>query len=754
MTDVVSTVDRDPRPVTVPTRPGPLGRLAGVAFRNRGRMILAWVAAAAVAVGLSAAFGADFSVNQGVPGSDSAQAQDLLDDRFPAQAGDRVDVVVSAPDVTDAQVQGDVATLLSELEGLPRVVSVSDPYTSPGGVSPDGDIAVARLYLDVTNPNDMPVEDTERLLAAAEAAERDGLDVALGGQTIQNAQEQEVGSEMIGLTAAAIILLIMFGSVVAAGLPLIMALSGLAVSVSLVGLLAALTDVPDFAPVLGMMLGIALGIDYALLMVTRFREWRAMGLDPERATVATLDTAGRAVLVAGGTVMVSMAGLFAMGLSVISGAALVAMVAVLVVVIAAVTLFPALLGYFGGRIDRFRLPVGRRRPIRLTSDGHVAPAPGWTRWTRLVQRYRVVATVATTALLLLLTIPFFGAHLGLPDAGNDPEGSSNRQAYDMLADGFGPGSNGPLLVVADLSAGDNGTTVPQLHSSIMSTDGVAGVAPPQLAPAGDAALITVFPTTGPQEAATEDLTRVIRDDVIPATVAGTDTTAHVGGRVATVIDINSSITDRLPFLIGGVVAVSMLLLLVAFRSVVIAVTAAVMNLISVAATYGVVAFFLEGGWAGQLIGIDTATPMAAFLPVIMFAILFGLSMDYEVFLISRMREAWVRHRDNGRAITEGLAKTGRVITAAAAIMIVVFAAFVPNDQVFIKVFGIGMATAILIDATVVRMLLVPAVMHILGRSNWWLPRGLDQRMPELNVEGRPEMFVPRPDLTPDPAPSR
>jgi len=532
-----------------------------------------------------------------------------------------------------------------------------------------------------------------------------------------------------------------------------MAIGGLAVSTSLVGVAAAIVDVPDFAAVIGMMLGIALGIDYALLMVTRFREWRAVGLDPEAATVATLDTAGRAVLVAGGTFMVSMSGLFAVGLSIMDGTAVVAMVAVAIVMLAAITLFPALLGYLGRRIDRLRLPLGRRRPAQVTAEGHLAPPAGWARWSRLVQRHRVLATVAGVAALLALAAPFLGVQIGLPDAGNDPEGTSSRQAYDMLAEGFGPGANGPLLVVADMSRGDGEATIQRLGTELRDTAGVAAVSPPRVNPAGDTALITVVPTTGPQDAATEDLVHTLRDDVIPAATEDTGTHVRVGGRTAATIDVNALIGDRLALLIGGVVVVSMLLLLLAFRSIVIAVTAAVMNMLSVAAAYGVVAYFLDGGWAGKLIGIDTSTPLAAFVPVIMFALLFGLSMDYEVFLVSRVRESWVRTRDNGRAIVTGLAATGRVITAAAAIMVVVFAAFIPSDQVFIKVFAVGMVAAILVDATLIRMLLVPAVMHLLGRGNWWLPPGMARRLPQLHVEGPSDEFR-RPVADAEPALSR
>ena len=738
-----------------PSRPGPLGRLAGLCFRRRGRVLLAWLLGLGLAAGLSAAFGGDFANSASVAGSDSERAQGLLTERFPAQSGAGVDVVVSADDVTSAEVQRRVASLLAELEGMPHVAGVDDPYAAGGSsVSPDGGTVLARVFLDVANRNDMPVEDTERMLAAAEDADGDGMEVVLGGGAVQLADQPEGDStEMIGLLAAAVILLITFGSVVAAGLPLGIAIAGLVVSSSLVGVVAAVVDVPDFAPIIAAMLGIAIGIDYALLMVTRFREWRAVGLDPEAATVATLDTAGRAVLVAGGTVMVSMAGLFAMDLSIMNGTAVVTMVAVMIVIVAAMTLFPAMLGYLGRWIERLRLPLGRRTAARVTADGHVVPATGWLRWSSWVQRHSAVAAVGSVALLVLLAAPFLGIHFAIPDAGNDPEDTSARQAYDELADAFGAGSSAPLLVVADMSSGGDAAAVEGLRAGIAGTAGVAVASQPQLNPAGDTALITVEPTTGPQETATEELVERLRDDVIPAATGGTGVEAHVGGITATTIDLNASVVERLPFLIGGVVVLSMLLLLVAFRSVVIAVTAAVMNLLSLAAAYGVLAFFFEGGWAGGLIGIDSPTPVAGYVPVIMFTLLFGLSMDYEVFLISRMRESWVRTRDNSRAILTGLAGTGRVITAAAAIMIVVFAAMITVDNVLMKAFGVGMVAAIVVDATIVRMLLVPAVMQLLGRRNWWMPRSLERWLPQLHVEGRAELFLPVPEAaTPTGAP--
>jgi putative drug exporter of the RND superfamily len=731
---------------TTRARPGPLGRLAGVAYRRRGRVILGWLAAFALVVGLSAAFAGDFTADYSVPGSDSKQAQDLLAQRVPVQAGDTVVVVVrSGAGVTGPAVRSDVTALLRELGGMPHVAAVEDPYTTPGDISRDGQTLVSHLKLDVANPVDMPVADSEKLLGAAQAAERPGLDVALGGQTIKAAEQGAIGSEGIGIAAAAIILLLTFGTVVAAGLPILVAVAGLAISSALIGMVAAVVDVPDWSTSLAAMMGIGIGIDYMLLMITRFKEWREAGLGPEAATVATLDTAGRSVLVAGGTVVVSMLGLFAMGLSFMRGAALVTIMAVLVVMAAAVTLFPALLGYVGRRVDRLRIPLGRRRQVQTTAGGHVVPSAGWTRWSRLIDRHRLVASLAGAGVLLVLAAPFLGVRFGFPDAGNDPAGRSTRQAYDMLAGGFGAGANGPLVVVTDLAAGADGGLVNRLAGALRSTPGVAAVQPPQLNPAGDAALLTVIPATGPQDTATENLVRTLREDVIPAVAGGAADQVHVGGATAAAIDSTSNIAGRIPLLIAGVVALSMLLLLLAFRSVAIAVTAAAMNLLSVGASYGVVALVLQGGWAGQLIGIDTATPMPAFIPVLMFAVLFGLSMDYEVFLVSRMRESWVRTNGHGAgAVVDGLAGTGRVITAAAAIMVAVFAAFVPSPEVVLKVIGVGMAAAIAIDATVVRMLLVPAIMHLLGRANWWLPRPVDRWLPQLRVEGRPEAFVPGP----------
>jgi putative drug exporter of the RND superfamily len=735
------TPRRSAGPATSSPRIGPLGRLARVTFRRRGRTVLAWLGALVVAVLLSMSLGGDFTADYSAPGSDSKEAQTLLEDRFPSQAGDSVDVVVRADGGIEGQQQA-VQDLLAELGTVEHVVAVSDPFQDPAGISQDGTTLVAHLRLDVENPVDMPIADSEQMLEIADAASTEGFQVGLGGQSIVQAEQGEIGSEGIGLAAAAIILLITFGSVVAAGLPILVAVAGLAVSSTLTTVVISFVDAPDWSTSLATMMGIGIGIDYTLLMVTRFREWRAAGLDPEAATVATLDTAGRSVMVAGTTVVISMLGLFAMGLSFMRGAAVVTILGVLVVMIASITLFPALLGYLGKHVDRLRLPIGRGHTVVVAEGGHVEPSRGWLAWSRLVDRHRIAAALVGVLVLLALAAPFLAVRFGFPDAGNNREETSSRQAYDMLAEGFGAGMNGPLLLVAEVPQGSSDGTLDQIGAAVAETPGVAAVVPASLNPEGDTAVITVVPTTGPQDSETVDLVTTLRDDVLPQATEGSGVTVHVGGVTATSIDSSDNIAKRLPLLIGGVVLLSMLLLIVSFRSLAVAVKAAIMNLLSVAAAYGVVALVLQGGWAGQLIGIDTPTPLPAFVPVLMFAVLFGLSMDYEVFLVSRMREGWLRTHDNEQAILGGLAGTGRVITAAAAIMVAVFAAFIPSPDVVLKVIGVGMAAAIFIDATVVRLLLVPAVMHLLGRANWWMPAWLDRLLPELHVEGHPEDHLP------------
>ena len=738
---VRSTVP-EPTPATEPEpalRPGLLGRIASVSFRHRWLTLGSWIAVVVLAVLVSGAVGGKFSADYTAHGSDSAKAQQLLRERFPAVSGDSVDVVVRA-DAGIKKSRPEIASLLKAIDAVPHVSSVDAPFKSPGSISADGHTLLVRAHLDIVNPADMPLADAQRFVDAAEKADHDGFDVAVNGQSILQTEQGGFGSEGFGLFIAALVLLLAFGSVVAAGLPILTAVLGLGVSASLVGIVAAVMGVPDWASSLASMMGIGVGIDYVLLLVSRYRENLDAGRDPLTAVIATVETAGRSVLVAGTTVVISLLGLFAMGLSYMRGAAVVTILAVLVVLAASITAVPALLAVVGHRINALRIPgTGRTRSAARAKPAGRGMA---YRWSRGVQRRPVLGAVAGVGLLILLALQMTTLHFGFPDSGNSQAGFQDRRAYDMTAQAFGKGSNGPLLLVAQLPAKNETSALDGLARTLDSTPGIASVSPASVSPDGSTAIVTVVPTTGPQDSRTDDLVHSLRDRVIPQAVHGSDLRVLIGGITATGIDSTQDVAKRLPLLIAGVIGLSMLLLLIAFRSVAVAIKAAVLNLLSIGAAYGVIAAALQGGSFGRLFGIDHPTPLPAFVPVLMFAILFGLSMDYEVFLVSRMRETWLRTGDNARAVADGLADTGRIITAAAAIMVAVFGAFIPSPSVNLKVIGIGLASAILIDATVVRLLLVPAVMQLLGRANWWLPKSIDRRLPDFNIEGRPEFHTP------------
>jgi putative drug exporter of the RND superfamily len=518
--------------------------------------------------------------------------------------------------------------------------------------------------------------------------------------------------------------------VVAAGLPLAIALVGLGItSGGLIVLLANVIDVPDWTTAVSGLIGIGVGIDYSLLVLTRFRSALKQGKDRHDAVVEAVTTAGRSVLIAGSTVVIAVLGLFLTGLPYMYGVAISASLAVLVVMLAAVTLLPALLSYLGPNVDRLRLPF-LGRTLRAEGDGE-SPA---ARWSHAVQRRPWTAAIAATAVLLALAAPALGMRLGFPDAGNDPPDTMTRQSYDLNTEGFGPGTNGPLVIAADLPDPAARARIDSLAEKLRSEPDVAFVPAPQINAEGNAAIVTVIPKGSPQDEETEDLVNRLRGNVVPQELGGSGITAEIGGVTAALEDQSEFITDRIPVFIAGVVGLSFLLLLVAFHSPLISLKAGVMNLLSVSAAYGVMTLVAQGGTVGGLIGIDHEVPVAPFMPVMMFAILFGLSMDYEVFLISRIREEYLKDGDTRRAIADGLAKTARVITAAAAIMVVVFLAFLAAPDVFLKLFGIGLAAAIFLDATVVRMVLVPAVMQLLGSRNWWIPNWLERILPRIDVE--------------------
>jgi putative drug exporter of the RND superfamily len=702
-----------------------LTRLADISYRRRGRMVLAWLAATIVIIALGSAMAGEYDADYNTPGSESKAASELTEERFAGYSGQEIYVVWEDPaGAESAGAQKRIDAFLTDAKRVDHVGA-----ETPVRVSRDGTIGATTLPLTVPGW-DVPKEDGEKLIAAAEANSGDGLQIKLGGDPIYAAQDS-TSPEGIGFVAAAIVLLIAFGSVVAAGLPLIIALLGLGISSGgLIVLLANVIDVPDWTTAVSGLIGIGVGIDYALLVLTRFRAAIHAGVNRHDAVVEAVTTAGRSVILAGGTVVIAVLGLFLTGLPYMYGVAISASLAVLVVMLAAVTLLPALLSYLGPKVDRLRLPlVGRRKPAAEGNEH--SPA---ARWSHAVQRRPWLAAIAATAVLLALSAPALGMRLGFPDAGNDPPSTMTRQAYDLNTQGFGPGTNGPLVIAADLPEPSAAAEIQSFAQRLRSERGVAFVPEPTINEARDAAIVTVIPTGSPQDAETEALVDRLREQVVPNALGGTGIRAEVGGVTAALDDQSNFVTDRMPLFIAGVVGLSFLLLLIAFHSPLISLKAGLMNLLSVGAAFGVMTMVAKGGAVGELIGIDREVPIAPFMPVMMFAILFGLSMDYEVFLVSRIREEYLKHRDTRRAVADGLAKTARVITAAAAIMVVVFLAFLAAPDAFLKLFGIGLASAIFLDATLVRMVLVPAVMQLLGDRNWWIPSWLERVLPRIEVE--------------------
>jgi RND superfamily putative drug exporter len=704
-----------------------LSRLADIAYRRRGRVVLAWIGAAILIIAVGSSLKGENKADYNTPSSGSKAASDITQQRFAGYSGQEVYVTWKDPaGARTPAAQQRINAFFGQAEKVKNIA----PHT-PIRYSQNGQIATSTLPLTVPGW-DVTKEQGTQLIAAAQAHDGNGLEIKLGGDPINRAESQS-SPEGIGFLGAAIVLLIAFGSVVAAGLPLAIAVIGLSISsAGLIPLLANAVNVPDWTTAVSGLIGIGVGIDYSLLVLTRFRSAMKDGKDRHDAVVESVTTAGRSVIIAGCTVVVAVLGLFLTGLSYMYGVALSAAIAVLVMMLAAITLLPALLSYLGPRVDRLRIPLlGRTLRSEGSMGGKESPA---LRWAHGVQKRPWLAAIAATAVLLALAAPALGMRLGFPDAGNDPSGTMTRQAYDLTAEGFGPGTNGPVVVAATFSGGPDTITMDNLASRIRADSDVAFVSPVRLNAAKDAALITVIPKSSPQDQATSDLVNRLRDQIIPATVGGSGIDVKVGGVTAALEDQSNYMKDRMPLFIVGVVGLSFLLLLVAFHSPFISLKAAVMNLLSVSAAYGVMTLAAKGGGLSNLIGIDHEVPVAPFMPVMMFAILFGLSMDYEVFLISRIREEYLKDGDTRRAVAEGLAKTARVITAAAAIMVVVFLAFLAAPDVFLKLFGIGLASAIFLDATIVRMVLVPAVMQLLGKNNWWIPDWLERILPRLDVE--------------------
>jgi putative drug exporter of the RND superfamily len=705
-----------------------LARLADIAYRRRGRVVLVWLVAMVFIIGVGSSLAGEFQADYDTPGSESKAASDITEQRFAGYSGQEIFVVAKDPAGFggEAGAEQRLQPFLAEAE---KVNNIS-PHT-PIRVSDDGQIASTTLPMTVPGW-DFEDDDARKIVDAAEANDGNGLQIELGGDPIYSVQSQS-SPEGIGFLGAAIVLLIAFGSVVAAGLPLGVALVGLGISsAGLIPLLANVIDVPDWTTAVSGLIGIGVGIDYALLVLTRFRAAMKDGKDRHDAVVEAVTTAGRSVIIAGCTVVIAVLGLMLTGLSYMYGVAIATSLAVLTVMLASITLLPAFLSYLGPRVDKLRIPfLGRAlRPDRQPTGE--SPA---ARWSHVVQRRPWPFAIGALVILLALAAPALGMRLGFPDAGNDPPDTMTRQAYDLNTEGFGPGTNGPIQIAAEIpNTPEAKNQINDFANTLRSTPDVAFVTPARINQAGDAALITVIPKTSPQDQATEDLVNHLRDDVVPTQLAGTGINVEIGGVTAALEDQSEYMKDRLPLFTAGVVGLSFLLLLVAFHSPLISAKAAIMNLLSVSAAYGVMTLAANGGGLSNLIGIDHEVPIAPFMPVMMFAILFGLSMDYEVFLISRIREEYLKDGNTSRAVADGLAKTARVITAAAAIMVVVFLSFVTSQEVFLKLFGIGLASAVFLDATIVRLVLVPAVMQLLGKWNWWIPNWLERILPRLDVE--------------------
>ncbi len=713
--------------------------LATWCYRHRRLILVFWAFALVGMTVASRTVGTAYSNSFTLPNTESTRAITLLESVSPNVSGDTEQIVFQAhggAQVSDPKVRNRVESMLHEVSQLHSVSAIVSPY-DPAGVqqiSKNRDIAFATVTFDEQFQNISNAEAI-KLVDTAQSAGDANLKVAVAGQLAEQANRPSFGGTGVGVLLAGIVLLLVFGSLFAMALPIVSALASLGTAIGLIGLLSNVMKMPQFSAELVLLIGLGVGVDYALFIVTRHRQGLIAGHDPESSVVNAINTSGRAVLFAGIIVCIALLGMFALGVTFLYGLAVAAAIGVAFTMIAALTLLPAMLGFIGPRV------LSRRQKRNLAANGPRVVGSGtkgfWPRWAAFVARRPGVPALVALALIALLAIPFFSLRLGSADQGNDAAGTTTRQAYDMLAAGFGPGFNGPLLLVSVNHGGADPTAIDRLVSAVKLQPNVAKVTPPTMPPAKDGttvALINVYPDSAPQDAATTTLINHLRSATIPAAVAGTGLTVYVGGTTAIFVDFAHVLGQKLPLFIGLVVGLSFLLLAVVFRSFVIPVTAAIMNMLSIAAAFGILVAVFQHGTLGSLFGVNRPGPIEAFLPVMLFAILFGLSMDYEVFLISRIHEEWLKSGDNKTAVRNGLAATGKTITAAALIMILVFGSFMLGGERVIKEFGLGLAAGILVDAVIIRMAVVPALMFLLGRSNWSFPRVLDRVLPRLGVD--------------------
>jgi RND superfamily putative drug exporter len=707
--------------------------LAAWSFRHRKLVLAGWLLIVAAIFMSSVATGTRYTSSFSLPNTDSTRALNLLEANAPAQSGDTEQVVVASANgatLTTPAVRAQVNALLAKLATLPDVTSVASPYSAVGHDQMNASHTVAFANLNYGKVADnLPGTAPQQLISTARSFDTPQLTVNVGGAVAGNATHASLGGVFYGIIAAAVVLFLVFGSLLAMFLPLLSAVLALLASLGVIGMLSHVFGIADFSTQLVALIGLGVGVDYALFIVTRFRQGLRAGLDIETAVVTSVQTAGRAVFFAGSVVCIALLGMLALGVSILNGVGVAASIGVAFTMAASLTLLPAMLGILGPRV----LSRRQRRAQHQRTESTTGP---WWKYAGAISRRPVIPAVAALAVLGVLCIPFFHLQLGSTDAGSDPPGSTTRQAYDTLATGFGPGFNGPLLLTAKLGGPGDSAAVQRVVTAVARQPGVAQVSPPHVlsGPAGQVVTIEAFPTTSPQASATTNLILHLRSDVIPPAEAGSSLHVYVGGNTATFTDFAHVIGSKMPLFVAMVVALSLLLLAMVFRSIVIPLTAAVMNLISAGAALGVLSAAYVWGWGGAALGASRAGPITPFIPVMVFAILFGLSTDYEVFLVSRIREEWLRTGGNAEAVRRGLAITGRTITAAAAIMIVVFGSFIFGGNLTIKEFGLALSVAVFVDAFIIRMVIVPAVMFMLGRANWWFPAWLDRALPSLGAE--------------------
>ncbi len=714
-------------------------RLASWCVRHRLIVLLLWLAALVLASGISQSVGTAFSNSFSLPNTESTKALALLQAAAPAVAGDREQIVFRTTDgtkVTDPAVEASVTTMLDKIKALPHVSTIASPYEPVGAnqVSADGRTGFATVTFDTLSQN-ISTPQAKKFVETAQTAIGPNLQVAVAGQVAEAADRVSFGGTGLGILLAGIVLLLVFGSIFAMALPLVSALASLGTAIGVIGLLSHVLKMPQFSTELVLLIGLGVGVDYALFIVTRHRQGLIAGETVESSIGNAVNTSGRAVLFAGIIVCIALLGMFALGVSFLYGLAIAAALGVAFTMIAALTLLPALLSFIGPRV------LSRKQKKSLALNGPRVVGSGtkgfWPKWADFIRRRPVLPAVVALLVVVFLALPFFSLRLGSSDQGNDPVGTTTREAYDLLAQGFGPGFNGPLLLVTQNAGSADTAALQHLATEVGTQPNVAKVAAPISLPTKDGktvSLITVYPQSSPQAAATTDLIDHLRTETIPTAVGHSGVEVYVGGNTAIFVDFARVLSSKLPLFIGLVVVLSFLLLAMVFRSIIIPLTAAAMNLLSIGAAFGILVAVFQWGWLGSVFQVGRTGPVEAFLPVMLFAILFGLSMDYEVFLISRIQEEWLKTGDNHTAVRNGLAATGKTITAAALIMILVFGSFILGGIRVIKEFGLGLAGGIFVDAFFIRMAVVPALMFLFGKANWWFPGWLDRILPHLSVD--------------------